>query len=75
MRSPLPIFLLVGLALFAVIGIAIFGSAATTAVAQVNNTTTEEMPLTVYGAEYGIVFGIAALLIIIAAYFALRTFL
>jgi NADH:ubiquinone oxidoreductase subunit 6 (subunit J) len=75
MRSPLPIFIFIALGLIAVIGVIILGASSTAAVAEVNNTSTEELPLTIYHTEYYVVFGIAAILILLAGYFAFRTFL
>jgi ABC-type antimicrobial peptide transport system permease subunit len=73
MRGILPIFIFVGLALMAVIGIVIFQSSATAAVVEVNDTSKEELPLTIFDAEYAVIFGIASILMILAGYFALRT--
>lgn len=75
MRSPLPIFIFIGLGLIAVIGVIILGASSTAAVAQVNNTSTDDLSITIYHEEYYLVFGLAALLLLIAGYFALRTFL
>ncbi len=75
MRSPLPIFIFIGLGLLAVFGVIILGASSTSAVAEVNNTSTEELPLSIYHTEYFVVFGIAAILLLLAGYFAFRTFL
>lgn len=75
MRSPLPIFIFVGIALIAIIGVMIMGASSTSAVAKVNNSDTEELPLTIYHTEFYIAFGIATLLMLLAGYFALRNFL
>lgn len=75
MRSPLPIFIFIALGLIAIIGVIILGASATSAVVAVNNTSTEELPLTIYHTEYYVVFGLAAILILLAGYFAFRTFL
>lgn len=78
MRNMMPMFILLGLSLFAVIGVIIMQSSATAAVAEVSDTVTEgtdEMSLGIFTAEYGIMFGIAGLLFIVALYLALRTFL
>lgn len=72
MRSSLPIFIFVGLALVATIGIVIFGTVTTSAVAEVNNESKEELPLTIYGMEYGLIFGLGGLLCLLAVYFALK---
>lgn len=72
MRSSLPVFIFVGLALVAVVGMAMLGAASTAAVKEVNNTSTEELPLAIYETNYGLVFGISALLILMAGYFALK---
>jgi len=75
MRSPLPIFIFIGLSLLAVIGVITLGASSTAAVAQVNNTSTDDLSIAIYHEEYYVVFGIAALLMILAGYFAFRTFL
>lgn len=75
MRSPLPIFIFVGIALIAVIGVIIIGASSTSAVVEVNNTETEELPLTIYHTEYYLIFGFAALMMLLAGYFAFRNFL
>ena len=72
MRSPLPVFLLVGIALIAIIGIAVLGSAATSAAKEVNTTATEELSIGIYTWEYGLMFGLAVVIILVAGYFALR---
>lgn len=74
MRSPLPIFIFVGIALIAVIGVIILGASSTSAVVEVNNNETEELPLSIYHTEYYVIFGLAALLMLLAGYFAFRTF-
>lgn len=75
MRSPLPIFIFVGIALIAVIGVIILGASSTSAVVEVNNNETEELPLSIYHTEYYVVFGLAVLLMLLAGYFALRNFI
>ena len=78
MRNMMPMFILIGLSLFAVIGVIILQSSATAAVAEVNDTVeneTDELSLGIFTAEYGIMFGIAGLLFIVALYLALRTML
>lgn len=72
MRSALPIFILVGVAMIAVLGVVILGAASSAAIAEVNDTSTEELPLVVYESEYAFMFGIAAVLLLVAGYFALR---
>jgi len=72
MRSSLPIFIFVGLALIIAIGVAILGASAGSAVAEVGNSTTEELPLAIYETDYFVMYGLAAVFIIIALYFALR---
>jgi hypothetical protein len=82
MRSPLPIFIFIGLALIAIIGVIILGASSTSAVVEVNNsymgvnnTSTDDLALTMYHEEYYLIYGIAAILFLVAAYFALRNFL
>jgi hypothetical protein len=72
MRSSLPIFLLVGLAMISIIGVIILQAGATAAVSEVNDTAKEELSLGMYEMQYGLAFGIGALLLIVAGYFALR---
>jgi len=73
MRSPMPIFIFVGLALIAVIGVIILGASATSASIAVNNTSTEPLSTGIYSIETSIIFGFSALLVIVAGYFALKT--
>jgi len=73
MRSSLPIFIFVGLALVIAIGVAVLEVSTGSAISEVGNSTTEELPITLFGAEYAIMFGLAALLFILGAYFALKS--
>jgi len=75
-RNMMPVFILVGLTLFAVIGAVILQTSATAAVAEVNDTATngtDELSLGIFTAEYSIVFGLATLLFIVALYLAFRS--
>jgi uncharacterized membrane protein len=72
MRGTLPIFIFIGLALMAVIGAIVIQYSATAAVGEVNDTSKEELPLTLYSVENAVIYGIAAILMIFAAYFAFR---
>ena len=74
-KSPLPIFIFVGIALIAMIGVVIIGASSTSAVVEVNDTAKEELPLTIYHTEYYLIFGFAALMMLLALYFAFRGFL
>lgn len=75
MRSSMPIFIFLGLGLIAVIGVIVLGASATSASVAVNNSSMEPLAVGVYSGETAVVFGFAALLIIIAGYFALRSIL
>jgi fucose permease len=75
MRSSLPIFIFVGLALIIAIGVAILGASAGSAVAEVGDTATEELPLAVFETSYFIFYGLGFIFVIIAMYFALRMML
>lgn len=78
MRNMMPMFILIGLSLLTVIGVLVLQSSATAAVAEVNDTVdneTDELSRGIFTAEYGIMFGIAGLLFIVALYLALRTML
>jgi NADH:ubiquinone oxidoreductase subunit 6 (subunit J) len=78
MRNMMPMFILIGLLLLTVIGVLVLQSSATAAVAEVNDTVdneTDELSRGIFTAEYGIMFGIAGLLFIVALYLALRTML
>ena len=75
MRSPLPIFIFIGLALIAVIGLITLQYASTSASIEVNNTTSEPVATDLYEIDYGIIFGIAALIMLVAVYFALKMFI
>lgn len=85
MRSPLPVIIFIGIALFAVIGIIVLESSAKSASTSVinttayeasldeyGNTTSEDLPVGIYTVEYSIMFGLSALILLIAGYFALR---
>lgn len=72
MRSSLPIFLFIGIAFIAVIGVIVLGAAATSASEEVNTTATDDLSIGIYTWEYGLMFGIGALLLLVAGYFALR---
>jgi hypothetical protein len=75
MRSSLPIFIFVGLALIIAIGVAILGASAGSAVAEVGDTATEELPLAVFETSYFIFYCLGFIFVIIAMYFALRMML
>lgn len=71
-RNTLPVFIFIGLALLAVIGAIVFGSAITTVSVEVNDTETETLSVGVYTVETVLIFGIAAVLCIVAIFFALN---
>jgi hypothetical protein len=75
MKSYLPIIIFIALALVSIIGLAIVESSATAAVVETGNTSKEEVPLTMYTAESAYIYVFAALLMIIAAYFAVKMIL
>lgn len=75
-RNMMPMFILIGLSLFAVIGAIVLQTSATAAVAEVNDTVdneTDELSLGIFTAEYSIVFGLAILLFVVALYLAFRS--
>lgn len=74
MKSSLPIFIFIGLALFAIIGIAVLEAGAANASIAVNNTSTEDLAVNIYSGEAYILYGIGAILLLLAGYFALRVF-
>lgn len=74
MSSPLPIFILLGLALMAMIGMMVLESSSTAAAVEVNNTTRDPLPLAVYTSDSVVVYGLVVLLVLIALYFVLRFF-
>jgi len=73
MRSSLPIFLLIGLALISVIGVILLETGAGAAVAEVNDTAKDDLSLGMYEIEYGLMFGVGAMFFIVALYFVLKT--
>lgn len=72
MRSSLPVFLFIGIALIAIIGVMVLQSAATSASVEVGNTTTDDFSTGVYSIEVWVMYGIGALLFLVAGYFVLR---
>ena len=69
----LPIFIMVGLAFIAVIGVIILQTASTAAIVEINNSSTEELPLTIYYTEYFLMFGFVAILILLGLYFSVHS--
>ena len=72
MRSSLPVFIFIGLALVAIIGVIILETSATSAGIAVNNTSTDTLSTGMYETEYNIVLGVSGLLLLVAGYFALK---
>lgn len=75
MKTPLPFFILIGLVLISVIGIMLFETGAGAAVVEVNNTAKEDFALMVYGIDAWMMFGLGAIIVIVALYIALRMFM
>lgn len=71
----MPIIIFMGLALMIGLGIVIMQASVTYAAVEVNDTATEELPVTVYSIETVLIGGVAAVMFILAAYFALRNFI
>jgi len=73
MRSPLPIFALIALALMFVLGIVAFGASMSSVDAEMNGTATNAT-LIPYQIQYAWWFGMGILVLIIAIGFALWNF-
>lgn len=74
MRGTMPIIIFIGLALIIGLGIVIMQASVTSAAVEVNDTATEELPVAVYSITTILLGGVAAVMFIISAYFALRNF-
>ena len=66
---------MIGLGLIVLFGIVILDTASTAAIVEVNNTSTEELPLAVHNEGMYLLYGLSIIILLIAGYFALRTFL
>ena len=73
MRSPLPVFIFVFIGVLAIVGVVILQASASTAASQVNNSTTENLAVALYGLDFYLMLGISAIIFIVAMIFALKS--
>jgi flagellar basal body-associated protein FliL len=74
MRSPLPIFILLGIALIAIVGIMVLETSAKSAATEVNNSSRDNVSMVFYTIDNTVIYGVVVMLILIALYFVLRFF-